>query len=513
MPNEASIRDFLAEKLYLIEDKTGLRLLKKEFSLENDLGAGGRIDILAKDQFDIFVIIEIKKSNKTAREALHELFKYTALFRTKQGIAADRIRCILISTDWHELLIPFSNYARTVDYPADGYQLILNQAGIPTKVNPIEIVSESEEIFPFPLHHIFLFSKAKRRDIALKHLQQALSSLGVNNYCILSLDYQGNNHNLVYRFADYLVLYTFKVRERELIKSKLDITDDDFDEEVILEQEVLCQVGYLGNKCDDVEGGNAEKLFGMLQNGWTVREILREGHLSSSSALLSDEDIIEEITSFEGGNSSIYSSVTTPKFQSSWNSSLEKVNCFLEQNEFWKLGVNWFLKKVETESKEASVSISIYSTCNILLSLYGCFWKKKNWLPALEIVAEYPKENKTVTLLGFLKWNGKTFPNPDKIFKDKSIEVVLGSFMFERAESYHDLMLMIQHGIYYGLLEITIQKDCQPIVRKLSLKEDDSITLLPTNGKEILSLREFFKQNYGYLISLRNAIESVYHFS
>jgi hypothetical protein len=181
MPSEASIRDFLAKNLYLIENQTGLKLIQKEFPLGNVSGAGGRIDILAKDQFDIFVVIEIKKSNKTAREALHELHKYTSLFRTIQGVSADRIRCILISTHWHELLVPFSNFVRIFDYPVDGYQLLLNKAGIPTKANPIEIVPESEEIFPFPLHHIFLFSEAESRDIAIKSLQQALSSLGANN--------------------------------------------------------------------------------------------------------------------------------------------------------------------------------------------------------------------------------------------------------------------------------------------------------------------------------------------
>jgi hypothetical protein len=262
-----------------------------------------------------------------------------------------------------------------------------------------------------------------------------------------------------------------------------------------------------------VEGGNAEKLTRELQNGWTLREIIRGGHLSSSNALFSDEDILEEITSFEGGNSSRYDSVTTPKFQSSWKSSLEKVNCFLNHNEFWQIGVDWFLKKVEAESKEATVSISVYSSCNILLSLYGYFWKKEDFLPALEIVAEYPKENKTVTLLGFLEWDGRTFPMPDKIFKNKSAQVVIDSFIFWRTEPYYDLLLMDKHGLYHSLLEITIQKDFQPVVRSLTLEEDDSITLLPTNGEEIFSIREFFKQNYGYFISLRNAIESVYHFS
>ena len=67
---ETDFRDHVAENINNLED--GLTLLDKEYELPNDMGAGGRIDILARDQLKHIVIIEIKRSDKSARSTLNE---------------------------------------------------------------------------------------------------------------------------------------------------------------------------------------------------------------------------------------------------------------------------------------------------------------------------------------------------------------------------------------------------------------------------------------------------------
>ena len=73
--NEASIRDNLANDLEVLEP--GLGLIETEHSLKNACGTSGRIDILAKDSFGNRVIIEVKRSDASARQALHELTSTT----------------------------------------------------------------------------------------------------------------------------------------------------------------------------------------------------------------------------------------------------------------------------------------------------------------------------------------------------------------------------------------------------------------------------------------------------
>lgn len=74
---ENRYRDFLAEHLELISN--GMTLLDTEMMLPNDLGAKGFVDLVVRDKFGVIVLIEIKRSDSAARDAMHELFKYATV--------------------------------------------------------------------------------------------------------------------------------------------------------------------------------------------------------------------------------------------------------------------------------------------------------------------------------------------------------------------------------------------------------------------------------------------------
>ncbi|NSN51771.1 DUF91 domain-containing protein, partial [Enterococcus faecalis] len=91
---ESHIRDYLAENLNFLSDE--LSLIGKEYLLPNNDGTKGYVDLLAKDKQGNYVIIEIKRSNQAARQALHEIFKYSALLKRNLYIKQSEIRVILI---------------------------------------------------------------------------------------------------------------------------------------------------------------------------------------------------------------------------------------------------------------------------------------------------------------------------------------------------------------------------------------------------------------------------------
>ena len=147
MRTEAELRDYLAEHLHLIEKD--LQLRAKEYRLENSLGTTGRVDILASDRFAATVVIELKKTDQSARQALHEVHKYVALLKRERGLSTAQLRCMVVSVEWGELLLPFSEFVRSTPWVVDGYRLILDDQGVPTgseKVSPVEEPNPSASV-------------------------------------------------------------------------------------------------------------------------------------------------------------------------------------------------------------------------------------------------------------------------------------------------------------------------------------------------------------------------------
>jgi RecB family endonuclease NucS len=102
---EVDIRDALAARPELLEP--GITTVGKNYHLSNSEGARGFIDVLAGDRHGMFVVIEIKRSDSTAREAIHEVFKCCELLRAQRGLRSDQVRGAIPSSTWRELLVPF----------------------------------------------------------------------------------------------------------------------------------------------------------------------------------------------------------------------------------------------------------------------------------------------------------------------------------------------------------------------------------------------------------------------
>ncbi|HIF0959893.1 TPA: endonuclease NucS domain-containing protein, partial [Klebsiella pneumoniae] len=103
---ENELRDLVCERIDILGED--LILLDKEKYLPNKLGTKGFIDIYAKDKQNNHVLIELKRSNQAARQALHEVMKYAEGVKLYFGANDDEIRIIIASTEWSELLVPFS---------------------------------------------------------------------------------------------------------------------------------------------------------------------------------------------------------------------------------------------------------------------------------------------------------------------------------------------------------------------------------------------------------------------
>jgi len=202
-PKEALIRDKLAQNLEVLAP--GLELIDMEFLLRNPVGAKGFIDLLAKYRFGDRGIIELKRSNQAARQAMHELLKYAALFRRKEGLPCGKIRCFVVSTEWHELAVPFAEFLRSAESQCEGFLITVDQEGrvlTATKQDPVEL---AQPITLFREHSILLYSSQTERDNAIRPLSDTLSSEGGEAGFILTQNYEGPSESVICGYSIYLV--------------------------------------------------------------------------------------------------------------------------------------------------------------------------------------------------------------------------------------------------------------------------------------------------------------------
>ena len=139
-PFERALQKQLAHDPGLLE--SGLRCVETEYHLTNSEGTRGRIDILARDAHGSWVVIELKRADATATQALHEVTRHTELLRREKGLAPARIRAILASTSWDGLLVPVSNLASGWSHDLRGYQLVLGSDGVLSRAEPVELLPD-----------------------------------------------------------------------------------------------------------------------------------------------------------------------------------------------------------------------------------------------------------------------------------------------------------------------------------------------------------------------------------
>ncbi|MCX4757096.1 endonuclease NucS domain-containing protein [Kitasatospora purpeofusca] len=167
---ESELRDLLATRLEVLEP--GLSLVRCDFSLRDaPLGTRGRIDILARDRHGLWVIIELKRERSSSRQALHEIAKYAELLQRDKQLAPDRIRALIVSTDWTELLVPVSNMARDWSHDLRGYELHVDVDGR-LDADRVALLPESPERYITPVHGIYLYASPRERDRGWRQIRQ-----------------------------------------------------------------------------------------------------------------------------------------------------------------------------------------------------------------------------------------------------------------------------------------------------------------------------------------------------
>ncbi|WP_052754430.1 endonuclease NucS domain-containing protein [Calothrix sp. 336/3] len=437
---ENIIRDYLADNLSIIS--SNLSLIQKEYYLPNRLGTRGFIDILAKDNKNNYVIIEIKRSNEASREALHEILKYVEALKQNKEVIESEIKVIIVSTEWKELIVPFSSFANRVNFYIQGILIEVNDVNYPTSVKEISPLKLKDERLFSPAHMIRLYKNKQNLQKGIESHTNTFRVKGIENFVLLILTPSENHQDLVfpeysqtiqtlsstldiinYSIEPYMIYSAFVRLSKEEYLEQIR-KHPDYYEELLSSLEEELSDNEIYSKYEDylldikpypysdyVEISYPSKFRHKLleDEGWKIEEIQRFGTLKDNE-LLKDSVILSEIAGKSGIDGAIFDCCSDSKDNAKIEEMKKGAKRVLCENKVWLNHIKLILEHhIESENKHSfDIALKIYSPNNILFSIYKQIKENNNylWLPCYKL-SLYFSDKKQKSYFGTIEWNGK----------------------------------------------------------------------------------------------------------
>lgn len=445
---EATIRDHLAVQLDLIE--SGLTLIQKEHYLKNISGANGFVDILAKDRFNNYVVIEVKRSQQSSRQTIQELFKYIALLKQNHHARDSEIRCIIVSTHWSELLVPFSELYHQTTLDVKGIKLSIDENFHPTgteKIQPLKITTLQRRFSP--VYWLDLFHTADKRDASISIIKDQCIAFSLKDFVIVSMDANGaRERGIIYPFA---ICFAF---QSQSVDTYLDLLQDSEDlepesefetqEEYIDYLENLVQCAVLkGDYADSGEAASPEQFDSELtRDNWKISHIAKFGVFGDDPRC--DEDfLIKELKGLDGNNQHKFFNICESTQRNRLAEIKEKCQITTFNNANWLKHIQQIFDHLESLNSPFRMMIHIYSPKSVFDSMVRTtMGLPHDYLPMYIIYADFLEKDELLIFHGQLTWNGKE-PNSTDIvsfFKDEK-NVFMSKFI-DSTLGHHDHKIM-----------------------------------------------------------------------
>ena len=439
---EDTIRDYLAEGLSIISSE--LTLLEKEYYLPHAAGTRGFVDLFAKDNRNRYVIIELKRSKEASRETLHEILKYVEALKENKTVNESELRVMVISTEWKELLVPFSSFIKRVCFTVEGFLL-----NVDDQLHPISC----ERIIPLdlqygrlfsPIHSIRLYSSVDNLNRGIQSHIEVFKDKQVRDYVLVvmyasetfyeetlsclerfgeAFELSINMDDGVIPYCPYMI-YSTLIRMSENRYLDLIGRDGETYEELIEEIELNALKGedvitlyedYLIHNIrpfpfsEIVEISYPAKFaFKLIEDeGWVVNKVLRFGALEHNQ-LLDDSVIIDELSGSQGSDGRMLRC----NFTSDDMTKIEEVKAsakrLLSDNKAWLNHINYIIQYYVDGSKNFSADIDICLPRSILLSIYRQLKEEgtTTWVPTYRLHFDFGDTGIKKIYVGVIEWNG-----------------------------------------------------------------------------------------------------------
>lgn len=405
---ESIIRDKLASNLNILEE--GLQLLDVESYLPNNQGTRGFIDLLAQDKNGKYVIIEIKRSNSASRDALHEVLKYLEGLKLKYSIRDSELRVFIVSTEWKELLVPFSSFVNRTSIITQGFSLEVDSNHTPvrsTLIHPIELTQD--RLFA-PWHELNLYESKASLEKGITSYEKSCIAKEIDNYVLLtikpSLEFEKRPARTlalielskhaglplikkpeqiladlpIYKYILYFAPLQLsedacwnsiiKVIDRDDLEDlQLLISDMDESEKIFTLHQKLYELDPRIS-FDNAEIGTPAKLSKLLDGeGSEIIDVRRYGTLDTNK-FLSDDSIIEDLKGLDGNHLQSYYKEFSPSNRAELSEVRTSVQRCLTDNPLWRSQIIRVIDEFLPKGDNFKAKLSIYNPGNFCLSLF-----------------------------------------------------------------------------------------------------------------------------------------------
>ncbi|WP_430601873.1 hypothetical protein IGJ02_001986 [Enterococcus sp. DIV0724b] len=515
---ESKIRDYLAGNLNFLSDE--LSLIGKEYLLPNNDGTKGYVDLLAKDKQGNYVIIEIKRSNQAARQALHEIFKYSALLKRNLYIKQSEIRVILISTTWDELLVPFSQFVLETDLLVEGYEIDLNSNFIPITKRKIKPLPNPIQRKISRIQHIFLYASKRCIDDELSIIGYLLEQVGIKEYILLNLNYQGTNNQVIYPKGIYLAFQTVPIGNYiEFCKKqgKNDLIDYENLYEKLLEIEQYCDgeelqgeieqaiLGEVINRsyCDTSEIGYPEKFLNMLNSDWKIEHPVCGGAFAKDQ-LYTVNKIVQDTAGLNDTNYVFFYDYANSNHLAKLKEVFSSAKNVFYGNKIWKQHFTCIFNELEENYDNYTIFVSITNPESILECIaYGIE-------PTYEIIIDHKDYESAQIYRGNIEYNFKEISLKDILLQHFNNDPMMLFIVLNYGELYmQEMDIMKDIGLKYVSKRYDISDD-KTECYDVRISEYGEIFYTPCEEKTLFQdylkdshvlvsdLKELFSSNIAY---------------
>lgn len=417
---ESVLRDLIAKDICKL--KKGLTLLQKEQYIPNKHGTKGFIDLYAKDENNRHVLIELKRSAAASRQALHEVSKYIEGVKQYLGAKDSEIVVIIASTDWSELLVPFSYFAEKASVHVEGVEIILDESGDQfscKKKVPLSV--EQGRYFP-PWHNIYLYRSCELLDAGMESIKSSYACKGISDYVIVSFQKMAADGTLdrssQYPFIAYTATQLFSVDEcmsiiekDEILLNDAEETIQDLDEEEALSYLHECiEILAPSPSHDSYEIGYPAKFCSIIEHGqYEVVSLLRFGKFERN-ALLTDDAILAELRGEDGAVGQRLKRIIKASDVKAVSELKKDIGKALVLNPVWKRHLMQIVDEVTAEYPNSELEIWIYNPATGVFTIYYPMTSQHGelYIPSYAVLVKNPEV--TRMYFGALQESGDPLP-------------------------------------------------------------------------------------------------------